>query len=168
MKKFNYCPCCGSRDIIFDSIKKFECRECSFTFFQNVATAVAVILQYEQKILLVVRSREPEKGKLDLPGGFVDPKESAEDGLKREIKEELNIDLGELKYLGSFPNIYKYKDVHYHTCDLFFCSKIDSLPAKFDRTEIEELVLVYPTEIPKENFAFNSTKIGVELFINRI
>lgn len=165
---FNYCPSCGSRDIYFDKIKEFRCNACAFTFFQNVAAAAAVILEYKGKIVTIKRSREPQKGKLDLPGGFLDPEETAEDGLKREIREELNIELSDLKYLGSYPNIYKYKDVLYHTCDLFFHSKINIFPKKLDRTEIEELVLIDPKEIPLDKFAFESTKIGLALFINRI
>src|SRR4030042_605907 len=101
MKIFDYCPACGAREIFFDDIKQFKCRACSFTFFQNVAAAAAAILEYDGKILLVKRGQEPEKGKLDLPGGFLDPKESAEDGLRREIREELHIDLKQLKYIGS-------------------------------------------------------------------
>ena len=161
---FNYCPSCGSRDIHFDNIKEFKCEACSFTFFQNVAAAAAAILEYEGKIIVIKRGQEPEKGKLDLPGGFLDPEETAEDGLKREIKEELNIDLVELKYLGSYPNIYRYKGVLYHTCDLFFYCPINTLPADFDRTEIEELVLLDPKEILMDKFAFESTKAGLALF----
>ena len=163
MKIFNFCPSCGSRDIFFDNIKQFKCKACSFTYFHNVATAVAAILECEGKIVLIKRSQEPEKGKMDLPGGFVDPKETAEDGLRREIKEELHIDLSELKYLGSSPNTYKYKSVIYNTCDLFFYSKIEMLPVEFNRTEVEELVLMNPSEIPDDKFAFESTKFGLRL-----
>jgi ADP-ribose pyrophosphatase YjhB (NUDIX family) len=121
-------------------------------------------LEYDGKIIAIKRGQEPQKGKLDLPGGFLDPKETAEDGLKREIKEELKIELGELKYLGSYPNIYKYKGVLYHTCDLFFCSKIDTLPADFNRNEIEELVLIDLKKAPVDEFAFESTKVGLRYY----
>jgi len=161
---FNYCPSCGSRDIYFDNIKKFRCKSCDFTFFQNVAAAAAAILEYDGKIIAIKRGQEPQKGKLDMPGGFLDPKETAEDGLKREIKEELHIELGKLKYLGSYPNIYKYKGVLYNTCDLFYYSKVDTPPADFDRTEIEELVLIDLKKIPVEEFAFESTKVGLRYY----
>jgi ADP-ribose pyrophosphatase YjhB (NUDIX family) len=141
-----------------------ECNACSLVFFQNVAAAAAAILEYQGRILLIKRGLEPGKGKLDYPGGFIDPKESAEAGLKRELKEELDIEIGELKYLGSAPNIYKYKEVLYYTCDLFFHSKIDALPAEFDKNEIEELVLIDPAQMPEEDFAFESTKTGIVLF----
>ena len=164
MKIFNYCPACGSSDIDFDNTKKFSCRDCSFTYYHNVAAAVAAILESDNKIVLIKRAKEPGKGKLDLPGGFVDPKESAEEAVKREIKEELKIDIREPKYLGSYPNIYRYEGVIYHTCDLFFYSKIDALPTDFDRTEIEELILINPLEIPDDKIAFESVKMGLGIF----
>ena len=113
MKTFNYCPSCGAKDVFFDGVKEVSCNDCSLTFFQNIATAVAVIMEYDEKILFTKRAEEPSIGMLDLPGGFVDPKESAEDAIRREIKEELKIKLGTLEYFSSFPNIYKYKDVAY-------------------------------------------------------
>ena len=78
MKIFNCCPACGSSDIVFDDDKKLICWQCAFTYYHNVAAAVAAILEYDNKIVLIKRAKEPGKGKLDLPGGFVDPKESAE------------------------------------------------------------------------------------------
>ena len=164
METFNFCPACGAGDIVFDGTKKFSCRDCSFTYYHNVAAAVAAILEYDKKIILIQRAKEPGKGKLDLPGGFVDPKESIEEAVIREIKEELNIDITEPKYLGSYPNVYKYEGVVYHTCDLFFYSKIKALPADFNRTEIEDLLLINPLEIPNERIAFESVKKGLGIF----
>ena len=164
VKPFNQCPNCGSSDTVFEDNKKFSCRECAFAYFHNVAIAVGVILEYTRKIVLIKRAKEPSKGKLDLPGGFVDPNESAEEAAIREVKEELMIDIKELKYLGSYPNIYKYKDVLYHTCDLFFYCKIDAKPTEFNRTEIEELILISPLEIPDDKIAFESVKRGLGLF----
>lgn len=158
---FDYCPSCGSRAVSFDNVKKFICKDCSFTYFHNVAAAVAAILEYDQKVILIRRAKEPGKGKLDLPGGFADPDETVEDALRRELKEELGIDAGTLQYIGSYPNRYIYKGVPYRTCDLFFYSKIDALPTDLDRTEIEELILINPLDIPADEIAFESTKAGL-------
>jgi NAD+ diphosphatase len=164
MKIFNYCPACGASDIVFDDNKKFSCRDCAFTYYHNVAAAVGAILEYDKKVVLIKRAKEPGRGKLDLPGGFVDPKESAEDAVVREIKEELQIDIKEPKYLGSYPNVYQYEGVIYHTCDLFFYCKIDALPLDFSKTEIEDLVLLNPLEIPNDEIAFESVKMGFDKF----
>jgi NADH pyrophosphatase NudC (nudix superfamily) len=93
----------------------------------------------------------------------VDPKESLEEALRREIKEELRIAVGKFKYLGSCPNVYEYEGVLYNTCDIFFYSKINTLPTDFDRTEIEELILINPLEVPNDKIAFESVKIGLGL-----
>jgi NADH pyrophosphatase NudC (nudix superfamily) len=166
MRIFNYCPSCGSKGIFFNGINKFNCKDCSFTYFHNVAAAAAVILEYDQKVLFTIRAKDPCKGKLDLPGGFVDPKESAEGALKREVKEELEINVEKLEYLGSFPNIYEYKDVFYNVCDLFFYSKIATVPTDFDKTEIEEIILLNRQEIPIDKVAFESTRDCLRNFCN--
>lgn len=164
MKIFEFCPACGSRAIAFDDIKQFKCENCSFTYFHNVAAAAAAILEYDNKILFIKRAREPQKGKLDLPGGFIDPDESAEEGLNRELYEELGITLDKAKYVGSAQNTYKYRNVTYNTCDLFFYSKIEMLPSQFNESEVTELVLKNIDEIPIEELAFESTKKGITLF----
>jgi len=163
IKPFNYCPACGSDDIYFSDMKKAGCRACSFIYYHNVAAAVGAVLEYDNKIVLIKRAKEPGKGKLDMPGGFVDPMESAEEALRREIEEELKIGVGKLKYLGSYPNVYKYESVLYYTCDLFFYAKINSLPIDFDRTEIEDLLLIDPLDVPNDEIAFESVKKGIDI-----
>ncbi len=158
MKMFDCCPSCGSKSITYDGVKKLFCDECSFTYFHNVAAAVAAILEYEDGIVFIKRNKEPGKGMLDLPGGFVDPNETVENAVKREIKEELNIDIEKFEYLGSSPNIYEYKDIQYYTCDMFFRSRIEKLPEDYDEREIEELILIKPADIIIEEIAFVSTK----------
>ena len=164
MKLFKLCPSCGSTDTYYDGTKKFSCKKCSFTYYHNVAAAVAAILKCEGKIVLIRRSNEPGKGKLDLPGGFLDPNETAEEAVKREIDEELNMDIGTPEYLGSCPNVYEYKGVRYSTCDLFFYSRIDKLPTSLDETEVQEVVLIDHLEIPVDEIAFESTKTALGLF----
>ena len=150
--------------MVFDGVKEFTCGACSFTYFQNVAAAAGTILECEGKIVLLRRKQEPGKGLLDLPGGFVDPEETVEEAAKREIREELKIDVDTLQYLGSYPNTYEFKDVRYHSCDLLFYSEIETIPTEFDETEVEELVLMDLMEIPDDELAFESIKVGLRLF----
>lgn len=122
-KVLKFCPRCGGVHFEPYGEKANKCRDCGFVFFFNAAAAVAVILRNEGKVLLTKRAFDPGKGTLDLPGGFVDPLESAEHAVDREIEEELNLKITEKKYCGSFPNTYVYGGVLYYTCDLVFeCS----------------------------------------------
>ena len=163
-RTFNFCPSCGSSSIAFDGIKEFTCGDCSFAYFQNVAAAAGTILECDGKIVLIRRKQEPGKGKLDLPGGFTDPGETVEEGARREIREELKIDVGPLEYLGSYPNTYEFRNVTYRSCDLLFYRKIEAFPTEFDETEAEELLLMDPFEIPDDELAFESVRRGLQLF----
>lgn len=162
---FEFCPSCGNRDIVPAGAKKLFCRSCSFTYYHNVAAAVAAILELDGKILLIRRAKEPGKGKLDLPGGFVDPDETAEEALKREVREELGIDMEAVNYVGSWPNIYQYEGVTYQTCDLFFHARIDVLPTDFNKREVAELLLLDPADILLDALAFESTRMVLTRFV---
>jgi hypothetical protein len=78
--------------------------------------------------------------------------------------EELKLDLKTVRYLGSWPNVYEYGGVAYQTCDLFFHSKIDSLPTEYDKEEVAELLLMAPAEIPSDEIAFQSTRTFLPRF----
>jgi NAD+ diphosphatase len=125
---FKFCPKCGSAQFPHDGPRHFNCQKCGFDFYINSSAAVAAIIENQQgEILLTIRANEPQKGYLDLPGGFVDPMESAEEALIREIKEELNLDIVDMHYIGSFPNEYIFSGLSVFTTDLGFAVKVDSL-----------------------------------------
>src|SRR3712207_6659952 len=93
VSKFS-CPKCGARSLNQLSEKEFVCEreDCQFTAFKNAAAAVAAIIELnDDTIIMTRRDREPGKGKLDLPGGFVDADETLEQSLQREVKEELSL-----------------------------------------------------------------------------
>jgi len=125
MNYFKFCPRCGSPDFIFNPHRSFKCKDCGFHYYINSAAAVAALIVNEKhELLLTVRAFEPNKGMLDLPGGFVDPGETAEETLIREIKEELNLDITDFSYFISFPNEYPFSGIVVHTIDLAFICKV--------------------------------------------
>jgi NADH pyrophosphatase NudC (nudix superfamily) len=135
-----FCPKCNKPTFERLIGNQLRCQSCNFTYIHNVAAAVALIIRCDNQILFTKRALEPALGLLDLPGGFVDPGESLEQALKRELHEELNLDISKPKYLFSYPNQYLYKDVNYDTCDSFFEVKFDA-PPKLRREETEILDL---------------------------
>lgn len=135
-----YCPKCSSMDFIFDGERSFKCKQCGFHFFINSAAAVAaVIVDSKGRVLLTRRAFDPYKGMLDLPGGFVDPMETAEEAVRREIKEELNLEITKLDYLVSFPNEYVFAGYSVFTTDLAFICQVDS----FERIHVEDDISAY-------------------------
>jgi ADP-ribose pyrophosphatase YjhB (NUDIX family) len=125
MNEFKMCPMCGARSIQYVQGKKWLCPECGFDLYNNVASAVGlIIVLHDGRILFERRAKEPRKNFLAFPGGFVDPDESAENAALRECKEEIGVMPDEIKYLCSFPNTYEYKNITYKTCDIFFTARI--------------------------------------------
>ncbi len=164
---FRHCPACGAPDLAFDGCNRYDCRTCGFLFYQNTAAACGVILRYEDAVLLLRRGREPALGMLDFPGGFVDPGESAERAVQREIREEIGIDARDLRYFCSGPNRYRFHDVLYHTCDLVFTGTIDEPPRSLQTSEVDAYVLVKRAEIRIEEIAFPSLRSAMDEYISR-
>lgn len=157
-----FCPKCGGQTLQSVSPKEFRCG-CGFHFFQNVATAVMVALCWQDEVLVAVRARNPGKGLLDLLGGFVDPGESLEGTLVRELQEELGLDVSAqpFTYLGSFPNIYPYDGITYHTCDTFFAIMLGEKPVIQPADDVASCQWLKISDISLSRFAFESTRTGM-------
>lgn len=163
---FEFCPKCRKPSPDYIDNKKIYCPECGFTIYQNTAAAVAVLVKLEKRYIILRRGREPGKGLLDLPGGFVDPGESAEECCRREIREEIGVEISNLQYITSHPNIYPYKDVTYNTCDMFFIAECMDKNFVRQEDEIDEILLLDKKELDIEQFAFESIKNLLKDYLN--
>lgn len=134
---FNFCPKCKSTNIknVLNpkssgeniSTRKWICPDCGFDLYCNIAAAVGLIIYDSQNnVLFETRAKEPRKGFIVIPGGFVDADERAEEAVVREAKEEIGLDISEkdISFLTTFPNTYTYKEITYKTCDMFFSVKL--------------------------------------------
>jgi ADP-ribose pyrophosphatase YjhB (NUDIX family) len=169
---FRYCPSCGSQKIRFEQNKAFRCPDCGFLYYHNTAAATGCVISAGEEILLLVRAREPARGKLALPGGFVDPGEGAIEGLRRECREELGWDPGpECALFASSPNVYPYKGIVYNTCDFFFSVSAPGLrlgDLSLEKDEIAEALFVRPAELKSGDLAFESTRRAIQAYLDFI
>jgi ADP-ribose pyrophosphatase YjhB (NUDIX family) len=167
---FRYCPACASPRIRFEEQRVFRCPDCGFTYYHNTAAAVGCVIAVGKAVMLLVRANEPAQGKLDLPGGFVENGEGAPEALRRECREEIGWDPGEgFRFFASFPNIYPYKNIPYHTCDLFFTLRAPDLrreDLRPDPGEIREIRFMEPEAIDFNEVAFESTRRALRAFID--
>lgn len=163
---FKFCPRCGSNEFNVSGSRSFRCNNCNFELYINsVAAVVALIFNKDGKLLFTRRAVDPDKGMLDLPGGFVDPMESAEQAVKREIKEELGVDVVSLKYFGSFSNEYKYSGLSIFTTDLTFLIQIDNFESITPLDDISSIEFYYPDEVDMNQLPFISMKKIVSAYI---
>ena len=170
MSFFTYCPNCKSTHFTFENNFRFHCNACDFVYYHNIAAAVAVVFTFEDAVLFTVRNVDPDKGKLDLPGGFIDPNETAEEAACREIKEELGITVvpKDLKYITTSPNDYLYKNVPYRTMDIFYeCSLTSKTVSVTAKDEIQDLIWMDRKQIDLEKIAFTSIRKVIESYYKK-
>ena len=163
-----FCPRCGSAHFPATGNRSFKCDNCSFNYFVNSSAAVAVLLFNEKgELLLTRRAVEPHKGKLDLPGGFIDPMETAEQAAIREIQEELGIGIHSLRYFCSFPNEYVFSEFLVFTLDLAFLAKTESLNQMVAMDDISSFEFIKPQDVDLEELPSISMKNILKELIQR-
>ncbi|MDR1668209.1 MAG: NUDIX domain-containing protein [Bacteroidales bacterium] len=158
-ERLHYCPYCGADAFRAGKENYLQCVACGKKIFINAAAAVACVIVNDRKEILLTRRRKaPAQGMLDLPGGFVNIDETAEDAVRREIKEELNLQVGHMRYFGSSTNRYPYEDMLYYTLDLGFeCTVADFSPLNA-ADDVEGYLFLPYREIDFQQIGFPSIR----------
>ena len=165
---FQYCPVCGGSHFEIHNFKSKQCRDCGFTYYANPCSATAAfILNNRNELLVVRRAKEPAKGTLDLPGGFVDMEETAEEGMRREIKEETGLDVDKVEYLFSSPNVYLYSGMGVHTLDMDYLVRLDGCPAVHAADDAAECMWIPLPEVNPADFGLTSIRNAVIRFLEQ-
>ena len=168
LEKFKYCPRCGSKHFNVNNERSKKCDNCGFVFYMNPRAATAAFILNEQGELLVERrGKEPAKGMLDLPGGFTDIDETAEEAIAREVKEETGLKVTAAEYLFSLPNIYLYSGLEIHTLDMFFSCKVDAGTTPKAADDAAECFWVPLKEIHTEQFGMRSIRHALRKYLDK-
>lgn len=168
LEQFKFCPKCGSSRFVEHDFKSKECNDCGFVYYFNSSAAtVALILNEKKEVLVATRAFEPAKGTFDLPGGFVDLDETGEEAVAREVKEETGLDVKEVKYLFSIPNLYVYSNFEVHTLDNFYLCETDSSDFRA-QDDVEKLQFIRLEDLDPSKFGLISVRQGVEKIKNII
>lgn len=166
LEKFHYCPVCGSKHFNVNGPKSLKCSNCGFEYFLNPGAAcVAFILNSRHELLVERRKYDPSKGTLDLPGGFADVGERAEQSIAREVREETGLEINSAKYLFSLPNKYRYGGIDIPTQDLFFLCEVKDESALHASDDAAECMWLPLSEIHTELFGLRSVRQGLLDFI---
>lgn len=165
---FRYCPSCASPALRFENGRRWVCPDCGFTYYHNVAASSAIIIDIDGSIVLLRRAKEPRRGFWALPGGFVDPGEGARECALRECGEEIGWAPARLDFLASFPNSYRYRDITYATCDMYFYVRLPSIEGArlaADPAEVLEIALLPYGAIPWDDIAFPPTTMALHAYL---
>ncbi len=168
LHQFLYCPKCGEKRFTIRNEKAKCCEACGFVYYFNPSAAVACFITNAQgELLLTRRAKDPAKGTLDLPGGFVDMSETAEEATLREVYEETGLVLKDCYYLYSLPNLYMYSGFEVHTLDLFFKCEVENFEHLQAADDAEELVVLKPSELNPLDFGLLSIRRAIEFYIEK-
>jgi mutator protein MutT len=164
LEALKFCPKCGGQmePEEQDGLLMPTCSEsnCGFILWHSSKPCVvAVILNKEKEVLMTMRGIEPDKGKLDLPGGFLRAEETPEEGTVREIREELGVEVKVGEYIGSVVDTYFYQGIDVKTLVVGMIAEIVKGEPKInDPEEILGIEWVSPEKFDREKLAFTNNE----------
>lgn len=169
LRNFAFCPVCGSPKFEVHDARAKRCCDCGFTLYHNASAATAAFVRNARGELLVCRRAfEPARGTLDLPGGFVEPGESIEDGCRREVREETGAEVASLRYLFSIPNTYRFSGYEVHTADAFFEAEVPCDATLVAADDVAALEWKPLAEVRAEDFGLQSISQGVRRYLQAV
>jgi 8-oxo-dGTP diphosphatase len=119
----------------------------------NSKPTVSAMIELDGQILLGLRSADPE-GMWDVPGGFLEDGEHPHDGLRREVREEVGVEVEVHDLIGIFTDFYE--PAQCNTLNICYIAKITAgEPLAGD--DLAELQWFAPEELP-QNIAFENGK----------
>jgi len=97
-----YCGKCGQPTVEHDSDRAMVCEACGISSYPRLSPSIIVLVHRGREVLLARNHRFPD-GMYSTLAGFVEPGESIEETLIREVEEEVGVLVKNLEYLGSQP-----------------------------------------------------------------
>ena len=105
-----YCSQCASELVLRPSAPpdpdRLACPACGWVHYGNPSPTVQAWIERDGTYLALRRDQEPELGRWNMPGGFVEPDEDGPDAIAREVREETGLVVEALYVIGIFASTY--------------------------------------------------------------
>ena len=159
LEDIHHCPRCGQApDVTYP--RSIVCPHCGYAAFYNPKPVACALPQTAQgEIWLLRRGFEPNVGKWSMPGGFVDLGESVEDAARREIREEMAIEIDITGLVGVYS---RSED---RTVVVVYSASALGTPSRTE--EALEVRAFAPIDIPWQTLAFWSDERALRDHLNR-
>lgn len=155
------CPRCGGA-LDGDAVR-VACAACGSLYYANSAPTVSGLVEDDEgRLLLGRRAIEPYRGMWDTLGGFLHEGEDVLEGLRRELREEIGLEVEPVAFLGVWLDRYGDGATAVHTLNLFWI--VHAGPGEpFAADDVAELAWFAPDALPPpEELAFTSIADVVE------
>lgn len=138
--RHTFCGRCGAQTTSFRGGWGRRCPSCGLEHFPRVDPVVIMLAEFEGRVLL---GRQPQypPGRYSALAGFVEPGESIEEAVAREIREEAGLDVANVRYLASQP--WPFPGQLMIAC----IAEATSSDVTLDRTELEDAIWVDRTGV---------------------
>lgn len=155
MKKF--CHLCGAL-YVEGKTQPWECQGCGSLVYENSLPAAEIILfDAKQRAVLAVRGINPNKGKVDGIGGFLEPNESNEKAVLRELREETGIlpeNIGPLTYVQSWTAKYPFSKEEHTVLSSTFTAQLNESVKISPHDDVAEIIYVSLEQLPTTDFSY--------------
>ncbi|HKT02730.1 MAG TPA: NUDIX domain-containing protein [Rugosimonospora sp.] len=116
-----FCTRCGRE---LPGAPPVRCAGCGYEMFVNARPTASVIVLDGDRFLALMRVREPNAGRWDIPGGFCDGWEHPEQAAVREAREELGVQVKLGEFLGMYVGGYEFQGETLPVLDCFWLASI--------------------------------------------
>ena len=155
-----FCGRCGTPTRHHDTDRARECPDCGLLSFPRVSPAVICLVERGRQFLLARNARFP-KGRYSILAGFVEPGETLEEAVAREIREEVGIEVGAIRYFGSQPWPFP------HSLMVGFTAQHESGEIRVDREEIVDAGWYSPENLPALPDNISISRQIIDSFLDR-
>lgn len=155
---FKFCPLCASPMNPYeeDGFRREKCPKCGWVHYHNSRPTASAIIVRDGKVLLCKRAKDPFKGKWDVPGGYLEEKESPEEALKREMKEELGVEIEIKNFIGVIgPCYYPFGGQEQWNTDIYYEVTTRDMPRASRHSDVVAIAWFDPDRLPAMAFDTN-------------
>lgn len=139
---FQFCGRCGALTERSDKEYHRKCQECGLASYPRISPAILAAVVKDDQILLARGVNFPNKKMFSVLAGFVEPGESLESCVTREVYEETGIQVSDIRYFGSQP--WPFPD----SLMIGFTAKYDGGDIRVDPEEIAEAQWFNADDLP--------------------
>jgi ADP-ribose pyrophosphatase YjhB (NUDIX family) len=166
LRDWTWCPHC--REELRGDESRVECPACGFVAYaSSKATAGALVVDDQGRVMLARRRAEPFVGRWDIPGGFLEEGEHPLHGVKRELLEETGLVIEPQEFFGIWMDRYGGDSTAEATLNLYWTARVVSGEPK-PADDVSELAWFGPDELPgPDELAFENVPLVLSTWRDR-
>jgi NAD+ diphosphatase len=153
-----YCGRCGTATTSSETELARICPSCGAVYYPRISPAVIMLVEREGRVLL---GRRPDREFYSVLAGFVEPGETLEETVRREVLEEVGVEVGGVRYFGSQPWPFPSQLM------IGFVAEAESDELVVDATELAEAGWYGPDELPPVPGPFTIARWLIDDFVAR-